>query len=127
MWRRGLLRETRSPRLCLVTLHRELPEFHHGFRDTTPRFPVEPLSRSDIKSRGMRQLDNRHDRRTLLRGIGVTLLGVGLAGCTGPGGGDEEDDEGGEEDDEGGGDDEEDEGGGYGGEGGERLRQPDAR
>ena len=75
----------------------------------------------------MRQFGDRHDRRTLLRGIGVTLLGVGLAGCTGPGGGDEEDDEGGEEDDEGGGDDEEDEGGGYGGEGGERLRQPDAR
>ena len=67
----------------------------------------------------MRQLDDRHDRRTLLRGIGVTLLGVGLAGCSGPGegeDGDEEEDEEGE-DGEGGGDDEED----------ERLRQPDAR
>jgi hypothetical protein len=67
----------------------------------------------------VRQLDDWHDRRTLLRRIGVTLLGVGLAGCSGPGGGedgDEEEDEEGE-DGESDGDDEED----------ERLRQPDAR
>lgn len=67
----------------------------------------------------MRQLDDRHDRRTLLRGLGVTLLGVGLAGCTGPGGAAEEGEEDDEDDEngEGGEDDEED----------ERLRQPDAR
>ncbi len=33
----------------------------------------------------------QHDRRTFLRGVGPLLLGLGLAGCTTPGGGDEDD------------------------------------
>ncbi|ADQ68753.1 hypothetical protein C499_14425 [Halogeometricum borinquense DSM 11551] len=41
----------------------------------------------------MKQHLNWHDRRSLLRGIGVTLLGVGLSGCAGP-----DDEENGEED-----------------------------
>ena len=68
----------------------------------------------------MRQLDDRHDRRTLLRGIGVTLLGVGLAGCTGPGEEEEDEEEDGDENGEEGGDGED-------GEEDERLRQPDPR
>lgn len=73
----------------------------------------------------MIELDNRYDRRTLLREIGVTMLGVGLAGCTGPGSSGGEDGEDGEEDENGesGGDDEEEEGGGYSG---ERLHRRDS-
>jgi hypothetical protein len=35
--------------------------------------------------------NKQHDRRTFLRGVGPPLLGLGLAGCTTPGGGDEND------------------------------------
>lgn len=41
--------------------------------------------------RGMGSCDNQHVRRTFLRGVGPLLLGLGLAGCTTPGGGDEDD------------------------------------
>lgn len=39
----------------------------------------------------MDSCNNQHDRRTFLRGVGPLLLGLGLAGCTTPGGGDEDD------------------------------------
>lgn len=42
----------------------------------------------------------RFDRRRVLRGTAVGLLGVGLAGCSGPGGEDEEEDGGEEEEEE---------------------------
>jgi hypothetical protein len=50
----------------------------------------------------MRRFDERYDRRTFVRSIGVAVAGVGLAGCASPGEGGDED----EEDDEGGGGDE---------------------
>lgn len=72
----------------------------------------------------MRQIDDRYDRRTLMSGVGVTLFGVGLAGCTGPGGGGEDNGE--SEDDEGSGSEDEGGGGGYSAERDGRPHQPDS-
>ncbi|WP_372911096.1 hypothetical protein [Salinigranum sp.] len=69
----------------------------------------------------MRRFDERYDRRTFVRSIGVAVAGVGLAGCASPGegGGEgEADEEGGGEDEGGEGDEEEDD------EADERRRRP---
>lgn len=59
--------------------------------------------------------DTRFNRRGVLRGTVVGLLGVGLAGCSGPGEEEDEEDGGGEETD-GGGEEEDD-----------QLQGPDAQ
>lgn len=69
----------------------------------------------------MKSHSERYDRRSLLRGIGTSLVVAGLAGCASPGGSEEGEEGGSGDEAEGGGGGEEDEGEE---EEGERVRPP---